>query len=206
MYLVRTPALAKPLYRDLLWHLPRTGNNVFLTFDDGPDPSVTPWVLDQLGAHGMKGTFFCVGRNAASHPELVQRMIREGHAVGNHTWDHVRGWGCPDRSYLRNVLQCDALLRTRLFRPPYGRITRSQAACLRRRFRVVMWDVLSADFDEALSGERCAANVLAHVRPGSIVVFHDSRKAEERLRVALPMVLQELTLRGLHSVALPSSA
>jgi peptidoglycan/xylan/chitin deacetylase (PgdA/CDA1 family) len=204
MYLVRTPALAKPLYRDLLWHLPRTGNKVYLTFDDGPEPAVTPWVLDQLAAHGMKGTFFCVGRNAAAHPALVERIIREGHAVGNHTWDHARGWGSPDRSYLRSVLQCDALLRTRLFRPPYGRITRSQAACLRKRFKLVMWDVLSADFDEALTGKHCAANVLEHVRPGSIVVFHDSRKAEARLREALPVVLQELTLRGLLSAALPN--
>lgn len=202
MYLVRTPALVKPLYRDLLWHLPRQGNAVHLTFDDGPEPTVTPWVLDQLKRFGMHGTFFCVGRNAAAHPALVERIVAEGHALGNHTWDHLRGWGCPDRQYLRNVLQCDALLHTPLFRPPYGRITRSQVSSLRKRFRLVMWDVLSADFDPALTGEQCTANVLDHVRPGSIVVFHDSLKAEERLRVALPQVLHELIRRGLNSTAL----
>lgn len=206
MYLVRTPALVKPLYGDLLWHLPREGNTVHLTFDDGPEPFVTPWVLDLLKAHGMQGTFFCVGRNALKHPELVERITAEGHALGNHTWDHLRGWGCADRQYLRNVLQCDALLHTPLFRPPYGRITRSQVASLRTRFRLVMWDVLSADFDPALGGEQCAANVLNNVRPGSIVVFHDSSKAWDRLRVALPVVLQELVRRGLCSKALSSGA
>lgn len=202
MYLVRTPALVKPLYRDLLWHLPRHGHEVHLTFDDGPEPRITPWVLDQLKEHGMHGTFFCVGRNAAAHPALVERITTEGHTLGNHTWDHLRGWGCPDRRYLRNVLQCDTLLHTPLFRPPYGRITRSQAASLRKRFSLVMWDVLSADFDPSLHGDQCAANVLDHVRPGSIVVFHDSVKAEERLRLALPKVLHELARRGLRSTAL----
>lgn len=202
MYLVRTPALVKPLYRDLLWHLPRQGKAVYLTFDDGPEPQVTPWVLDQLKAHGMHGTFFCVGRNAAAHTALMGRIGAEGHALGNHTWDHVRGWGCTDRQFLRSVLRCDQVLRAPLFRPPYGRITHSQVASLRARFTLVMWDVLSADFDQHLSGEQCAANVLDHIQPGSIVVFHDSLKAEERLRVALPLVLAELRQRGLHSAAL----
>ena len=153
MYLVRTPALLKPLARDLVWHMPRTERAVYLTFDDGPIPEVTPWVLDQLARFQAKGTFFCIGRNAATHPDILARIRHEGHAVGNHTWDHPNGWRTEQRNYLRNVLQCQAITGTRLFRPPYGRLTLGQSKALSKRFRIIMWEVLSADFDTTLSGE-----------------------------------------------------
>jgi peptidoglycan-N-acetylglucosamine deacetylase len=203
MYLARTPSFLKPLYRDLLWHMPRSERVVYMTFDDGPIPEVTPWVLDRLAEHGAKATFFCIGRNALDQPGILARIVAEGHAVGNHTWDHRKGWGCADRTYLRTVLQADAVLGSTLFRPPYGRITRSQAASLRKRFQVVMWDVLSGDFDTSIDGARCVRNVLDHVRPGSIIVFHDSLKAEPRLRVALPIVLDALRTQGYLMKALP---
>ncbi len=203
MYLARVPAPVKPFFRELVWEMPGEGRQVYLTFDDGPVPDDTPWVLDTLGAHGVKATFFCVGRNAEAHPDILDRIRAGGHSVGNHTWDHLDGWRTPTTTYLRDVLRCQALSGTDLFRPPYGRISRRQARALLPRFRVVMWDVLSGDFDKTIDGERCLHNVRRHVRPGSIVVFHDSLKARDRLRHALPGVLRWLASEGYACAALP---
>jgi len=203
MYLARTPALVKPLMRELTWCMPAGQRTVYLTFDDGPIPELTPWVLDVLAEHGAEATFFCVGSNAAAHPQLLQRIRREGHSVGNHTFDHSSGWNSSTFGYLRNVLRCQALTGSRLFRPPYGRMTRQQARALRKRFTLVMWDVLSADFDTTLDGERCLQNVRENSTDGSIVVFHDSLKAEERLRYALPLALEHFTQQGYTMAALP---
>ncbi|HOP43009.1 MAG: polysaccharide deacetylase family protein [Flavobacteriales bacterium] len=204
-YLTRTPDLVKPLARDLLWHGSRQGRSLHLTFDDGPIPEVTPWVLDRLSEHGAKATFFCVGRNAADHPAILDRIRAEGHAVGNHTWDHANGWSTTGRAYLRSVLACDAVVGSRLFRPPYGRITRGQVSALKKRFRIVMWDVLSADFDTTIDGARCVDNMVRHVRPGSIVVLHDSLKAWDRLRIALPRALEHFSREGYSFVPLGAS-
>ena len=146
-------------------------------------------MLEQLGTYNAKATFFCIGRNCAANPELLQRIRHEGHTIGNHTWDHPRGRRTGTFSYLRSVLRCQALTGSRFFRPPYGSITKRQSSAMRERFDVVMWDVLSADFDTRLDGESCLQNVIGHARPGSIVVFHDSLKAEDRLRYALPRAL-----------------
>lgn len=196
MYLAHTPALVKPLMKELLWNMPASGRAVYLTFDDGPIPEVTPWVLDTLAEYGAKGTFFCIGKNAEQHPGLMDRIRREGHSVGNHTYDHLNGWNTPGTTYLRNVLRCQRLTGSRLFRPPYGRITKPQVQALRKRFTVVMWDVLSADFDTRLEGPDCLRNVVEHSTPGSIVVFHDSLKAAYRLRHALPLALEHFTQQG----------
>lgn len=196
MYLARTPALLKPLLKEFVWSMPSVGDEMHLTFDDGPTPGVTPWVLDTLAAYRAEATFFVLGRNATAEPALMDRIRHEGHAVGNHTWDHPNGWRTPTFTYLRNVLRCGEVLQTGLFRPPYGRITRQQSHALLARFSVVMWDVLSADFDTRLSGDQCARNVTRHARPGSIVVFHDSLKAEVRLRSALPIVLEHFAALG----------
>jgi len=203
MYLARTPALAKRLLGGLIWGMQGQGGDLYLTFDDGPDPLVTPWVLDELARFGAKATFFCTGRNAEANPELMDRLRDEGHAVGNHTWDHPDGWRTPTAAYLRNVLRCQRSTGTRLFRPPYGRITPRQVRALQSRFEIVMWDVLSADFDTAIGGEHCLRNVLRHARPGSIIVFHDSPKAWPRLRHALPLALEHLVTKGFTMRALP---
>jgi peptidoglycan-N-acetylglucosamine deacetylase len=203
MYLVRTPGLLKPLFKDLLWDLRGPDRAVYVTFDDGPIPEVTPWVLDQLAARGAKATFFCIGRNAEANPELLARIRQEGHSVGNHTWDHPDGWKTPGTAYLRNVLRCQQIVRSRLFRPPYGKITREQAAALSRRFKVVMWEVLSADFDLSLDAAECIRNVTLNTQAGSIVVFHDSLKAWDRLRGALPTVLDHLMAEGYDLRAIP---
>lgn len=200
MYLVRTPGIVKPLIKELTWRMPGDEHVVYLTFDDGPVPEVTPWVLDTLAAYGAKATFFCIGRNAAAHPDILARIRAEGHATGNHTWGHLNGWRTPLRSYLKNVVRAEQEIgqqgRKLLFRPPYGRITRQQARALYPRYATVMWDVLSADFDTALTGEQCLANVVRNVRPGSIVVFHDSVKARPRLEYALPRALEHLAAEG----------
>lgn len=203
MYLARTPALVKPLMKELTWSMPVEPRTVYLTFDDGPIPDVTPWVLDTLAEHGAKATFFCVGQNAAAHPHLLERIRTEGHSVGNHTYDHLSGWSTSTFGYLRNVARCQSLTGSRLFRPPYGRITRQQARALRKRYTLVMWDVLSADFDPNVDGERCFRNVQENAAAGSIVVFHDSLKAEASLRHALPRTLARFAAEGYTMAALP---
>jgi len=165
---------------------------IYLTFDDGPHPVATRFVLEQLDTYNAKATFFCIGKNVAEHPELFAQTIAAGHAIGNHTYNHLNGWETPAQAYTDNVAKAGKLIESSAFRPPYGRITRRQSAILQRqapRYTIYMWSVLSADFDEKLSPEKCLDNVLSNLHPGAIVVFHDSQKAWERMRYALPFVL-----------------
>lgn len=202
MYMVHAPKIIRSLFKGFTWSFSGKEKDLYLTFDDGPVPSVTPWVLDTLAEYGAKATFFCIGRNCAQHPELLARIREEGHSIGNHTYDHIRGLRTSTRGYLRNVLQCQELTGTRLFRPPYLSISRAQFAAVRKRFDVVLCDVLSGDFDTTIDGARCWRNVLTNVRPGSIVIFHDSLKGEERLRYALPRTLVHFTKLGYRFRAL----
>ncbi len=202
MYLTRTPRILHALYPGAVWSMPGPDKDLFLTFDDGPIPEVTPWVLDTLATYQAKATFFCIGRNCEAHPSILARIRADGHAVGNHTWDHPRGWRTADRCYFRNVLQFQAITRSDLFRPPYGSLKWSQFLVLKKRFKVVLWDVLSRDYDVHVTGETCLSNVIEGVRPGSIVVFHDSLKAEERLRHALPATLAHFSALGYRFKAL----
>lgn len=196
--------LLQQLFRSLLWRVETTEKVLYLTFDDGPIPEVTPWVLEELQRHQAKATFFVVGENVRKHPELLQRLQAGGHTVGNHTEHHVNGWNTPTRAYLREVQECDRRVGSRLFRPPYGRIRLTQIRALRKRFRIVMWDVLSKDYDRGIQPNECLQRVLRSARPGSIVVFHDSLKAEERLRYALPRVLGHFSELGYRFEALPA--
>ena len=193
MYPVKVPKLVQQLYPHYIWRIPTTEKRLYLTFDDGPIPELTPWVLDTLKEYHAKATFFCVGENAARYPELVKRILDEGHALGNHTYNHLRGSNTPTLDYIANTLKCEPHLPTTLFRPPYGRIKREQAKALQARgYQIVMWDVLSGDFDRRISKEKCLENVLGNVGPGSVVVFHDSLKAEGVLRWVLGKVLNTL--------------
>jgi peptidoglycan/xylan/chitin deacetylase (PgdA/CDA1 family) len=200
---VRPPALLRLFWPGLLWRMPAHDRTLYLTFDDGPTPELTPWVLDTLREQDALGTFFLVGGNAEQHPALVQRIRSEGHAIGNHTYSHLNGWRATAHDYVADADRAQAFTGTRLFRPPYGRITRAQSAELRQRFTVVMWDALSMDFDARVAPEACLRNVLKHARAGSIIVFHDSRKAEIRLRHALPLALQAWREQGYRFAALP---
>lgn len=185
MYVVRTPSLIKPLARDFVWSIPTSAQELFITFDDGPTPGVTDIALDILNKYSAKATFFCLGKNVVEHPKLFQRILDEGHSIGNHSWDHPDGWKTGDLSYLKNALRAGQHIQSRLFRPPYGRITLSQAKALRKKYRLIMWTVLSADFDPAVSPEKCLTNVLSNIDNGSIIVFHDSLKAKKNMLFAL---------------------
>ena len=178
------------------WRIPSDEKVIYLTFDDGPISDVTTWVLDTLREHSAKATFFCVGDNVKKHPSVFQSILTEGHAVGNHTFNHLSGWETENITYFHNIRHCARLVKSNLFRPPYGRLTPKQTQFLTRHYQIVMWDVLSGDFDNTISKETCLQNVLSGTRSGSIVVFHDSLKASNNMAYALPRVLEHFSARG----------
>ncbi len=198
-YFAHAPWWLKKCYPGLVWDIPSRDKVLYLSFDDGPHPEITPFVLDELGKYGAKATFFCIGKNVESFPQVYKRILEEGHRVGNHTHDHLNGWKTPDKKYLENIGQAAKWIDSDLFRPPYGRISGFQSACLRSAplsYKIVMWGVLSGDFDLSLSSDKCARNVIKNAGPGSIVVFHDSEKAFGRLRESLPAVLEHFSKLG----------
>ena len=196
MYLVKTPTFIQNLFPNFTWRISTQVKEVFFTFDDGPIPEVTPWVLDQLRPYNAKVTFFCVGDNIRKHPDIFSQIKAEGHSVGNHTFHHFNGWATENIPYFHDVRHGANYSGSVLFRPPYGRLKPKQTQFLQRHYRIVMWDVLSGDFDPNISSERCFKNVMQNVTPGSIVVFHDSLKAMDKLSYVLPKVLKELTDKG----------
>lgn len=241
MYLVKSPWWLKKLYPKLVWNKARTTKTIFLTFDDGPIPIVTPAVLKTLKTFNAKATFFCIGDNINKHPDIFLQLKADGHTIGNHTQNHLKGWATPDKMYIDNFMQCQQLTQTIFFRPPYGRIKRSQVVEIQKlklknqnlddvesenskvknkkpntiiyqtetlnipvdqskiknqKSQIIMWDVLSGDFDTTLSPEKCLKNVLKHTQNGSIVVFHDSLKAWERLQFVLPKALAHWQKQG----------
>jgi len=199
MYLVKTPLVLKLLYPRLLWDAGGDGRSIFVTFDDGPIPIVTPFVLNILKQYNAKATFFCIGDNVRKHPDVFEQVKNAGHAIGNHTFNHLNGWKTDDKTYLENFLKADELIGSDLFRPPYGRIKRSQAKLLQAAkpgIQIVMWNVLSADFDTNISPEKCLDNVIRNVKPGDIVLFHDSLKAKDRVEYALPRALEYWSKEG----------
>ncbi len=202
MHLSTVPNIIKPLAGDFTWHIPRCTNEVFITFDDGPTPGVTHAVLDLLDEHQAKATFFCLGKNVEQHPALFNKILEHRHAVGNHTYSHPNGWKTGKTAYLREVIACKKLVDSPLFRPPYGRINREQAAALRPHFHLIMWNVLSGDYLRNRSPERCLRALKKHTKPGSIIVFHDSQKAAETLLKVLPEYLLWLADQGLKSLAI----
>lgn len=197
LYTITPPLWLKWLYgRGFLWDIKTTTNEVYITFDDGPVPGVTEWVLDLLKEHNIKATFFCIGSNVVKHPSLYQRVIAEGHTVGNHTFNHVNGLKKSVAEYRRNIEECAKVVDSKLFRPPYGKLRLFQLLNIRKKYTPVMWSVLSADFDPTVTPEQCLANVINHTTRGSIILFHDSIKAENNLRYALPRYLEWLKENG----------
>lgn len=196
MYFVKTPRLIRKLLPQLQWGVNNEDNTLFLTFDDGPIPEVTPWVLEQLEAHDAKATFFCVGENVEKYPDIYQMVIDAGHTTGSHTYNHLNGWTTDNVTYFNNVRKGSKLVGSGLFRPPYGRLKRKQMQFLSRHYQIIMWDILSGDFDQELEAEACYYNVINNAKPGSIIVFHDSLKSEKNLRYALPRVLDYFSKRG----------
>lgn len=204
-YWVKTNWLIKRLFRNMIWSVKTTDRHVYLTFDDGPIPEITPWVLEQLQVYNYKATFFCIGENAARNPEIVQQILKAGHRIGNHTYNHVNGWKTTNKEYEANIKRCQEQLNKSdsnkklplLFRPPYGKITGRKAKLARKLgYKIIMWDILSADFDSSISKEQCLKNVMSNIRPGSIIVFHDSIKAFPHLQYVLPKVVAHLKVNG----------
>ena len=192
----RTPYILKKIYYSLIWDLKNGQKEIFLTFDDGPNPEVTPTVLSILKEHNARATFFCIGRNVERFPEIVKKIRDEGHSIGNHTYSHLKGWITSNPEYYSDIELAGKFITSDLFRPPYGKIKRSQLKYLRQFYKIIMWDVMSNDFDHSITKEKCVKNVLDNIRPGSIVVFHDSEKSKERMLYALPIVLESLNKLG----------
>ena len=190
--------ILKTLFPGLIWNIPNNENKVFLTFDDGPDPEVTPWVLDVLNQYKAKATFFCLGKNVERHTDIFQRIKNEGHAVGNHSYSHLDGWRTKNKGYFEDIESADKLIQSNLFRPPYVRIRPSQIKVLKEKYRIIMWDVMSGDYSEKINGEKSAGNVLKWSRPGSIIVFHDIQQVFRNLNRALPQILDGFRKRGLN--------
>ena len=194
MYLIQTPKLLRalsPSFAEWDQVVQQQEPAVYLTFDDGPHPTATPFVLEQMAKYEAKGTFFCIGKNVIEYPQVYESIIQQGHSIGNHTHNHLNGWKTKTKQYIENTQQAAQYINSKLFRPPYGRIKRMQAEELRKSgYRLIMWSLLSGDFDVNLAPQRCLENVVFHLKPGDIVVFHDSQKAWERMSYALPRVLE----------------
>ena len=194
---IKTPLLVKRMFPDFIWEMPSVSNTIYLTFDDGPTPDVTSWTLDILKHYNATATFFCIGNNVKNYPDIYEAVISAGHVVGNHSYDHIKGWNTSLDDYIENVQKASHLINSKLFRPPYGRITSKQGSTLTELgYKVVMWDVLSFDWDARITEKKCMNNVVSKAKPGSIIVFHDSLKASKNMTFALPEVLEHFSKKG----------
>ena len=209
LHWVKTHWAIKKLFSNYVWDIPNTENKVYLTFDDGPTPEITQWILNQLKKHQAKATFFCIGDNIRKYPEVFKEVVKEGHTIGNHTFNHLNGWKTNKQDYIENAKLFEeeygklSTEKCQLFRPPYGKIKPSQSKILRAMgYKIIMWDVLSVDFDVTITPEQCLENVLKNVRSGSIIVFHDSVKAFVNLEFVLPRTLEFLKQKGFVCVKL----
>ena len=190
------------LFPKYIWRIKTSEKKIFLTFDDGPIPEITEWVLYQLDRYSAKATFFCVGENIERNPEIFQKIFKNGHTIGNHTYNHLKGWETENEVYLNNFNFCQKALEntsqnsTKLFRPPYGRIKKSQANEILKTHKIVMWSVLTKDYDAKYDSELCLKNAIKKTKPGSIVLFHDSLKAQKNLQFVLPKYLEYFHSQG----------
>lgn len=204
--MIKVPKIIKLLFFNQVWNIPNTENTIYLTFDDGPTPEITERVLEILDKHHIKATFFCIGDNVRKHPEIVQKIISKQHSVGNHTYSHLKGWNTPTKTFISNTVACEIKLNSlfkirnsKLFRPPYGKITPWQSYKLRKLgYKIIMWDVLSRDYDASISAEKCYENVIKNVSSGSIIVFHDSHKAKKNILNSLEKNIETLKSKGFN--------
>ncbi len=208
-YWVKTPHWLKRLLpNELIWDIKNENHNtVYITFDDGPHPLATKFAIEQLEHYDAHATFFCVGENVSKYPEVYQQILDKGNNTGNHTYNHLNGWKTPNHVYINNIDKASKFIKSNLFRPPYGRIKLSQLRKLKHNYpeiKICMWDILSGDFDNKITPQQCAENVLQNLKPGSIIIFHDSEKSFERMKYALPQVLEYCKVNGLKMSSLPS--
>ena len=200
MFIEQPPLIYRMLFPETVWRIPMKEKTIFLTFDDGPIPEVTPWVLDLLDSHGIKATFFCVGDNARKHPEVYADIVGRGHSVGNHTMHHIQGSIVTTKRYVADIREAHKFVDSPLFRPPHGLIRWKQAAAIKDNMRIIMYDLVTRDYSEKLNGEQVFENVKKYCRNGSIIVFHDSLKAERNLRYALPRSIEWLKENGYKKI------
>ncbi len=196
MIYTRTSFLVKKLYYSLIWDLNDGSPSLYLTFDDGPTPEITPTVLDLLDQYQAKATFFCLGRNVERFPDIFQEIQARGHATGNHTYSHLKGWRTKNHHYFEDIELAEKLIPSQLFRPPYGQIKRSQIKFLSRKFKIIMWDVMAWDFDQKRPKENCYSIVKNLTRNGSIIVLHDSIKASKNMLYVLPKILEDFSKKS----------
>ncbi|MFN8260476.1 MAG: polysaccharide deacetylase family protein [Chitinophagales bacterium] len=207
MYFVRTPYLVKKLLPGIIWELSANVPTIYLTFDDGPHPEITPWILEQLKKYNAKATFFCLGKNAEKYPEIVRQIIAEGHAVGSHGYHHLNGWKTDTETYLEDVMNAEKISKqigyeNTLFRPPYGKIKKSQISNLKSRIpdaQIINWSLMPGDFDETISSEQCCSNLMKQMKSGDIICLHDNEKARKHLTYCLPFWLDFIYNKGLKS-------
>ena len=198
-YLVKSPWILKKYFSECTWNIKTNEKILYLTFDDGPHPEATSFVLEQLKNFNAKATFFCIGKNVKEHFEIYKQIISDGHRPANHTFSHLNGWKTNDEIYVRDIEKAAEIIDSDLFRPPYGRITKFQIKVLQQQkinLKTIMWDVLSGDFDTSIQPENCYLNVINNAKPGSIILFHDSAKALQNIRYALPKVLEYYSEKG----------
>ncbi len=191
------------MFPDLLWKLPNDNNAVYLTFDDGPVPEATPWVLNLLKKYDIKATFFCVGDNVRKHNHIYKQLIDDGHSVGNHTFNHIHAFKTNAVDYFKNIEKASSYINSDLFRPPRGFIRKKHGKLIKHKYRTVMWTVLSVDYDKNVTIQKCIDNVVSNVTSGSIIVFHDSIKAWKNMHQAVPVVIENLLQRGFNFEAIP---
>jgi len=196
MFLASVPNLITKAFPSLIWKIPEEEKVLYLTFDDGPVPEATPWVLETLKKYNAKATFFCVGDNVRKYPFLYEQIQKDGHSVGNHTFNHLNGWTTKPEEYVKNIEKAAELIDSNLFRPPRGLLKNSHYQLIKSKYKVIMWNVLSIDYEKKLSPKQCSRNVISHAKPGSIIVFHDSIKAWKNMHYALPKVLEHFSNLG----------
>lgn len=197
MFIEQPPQIIRYLYPSAIWRMDKDERAVYLTFDDGPIPRVTPWVLDVLDKYGIKATFFMVGDNIRKHPDEFRMVVERGHRIGNHTFNHIRGLSYDINSYLENTEKaCRMMMNTNLFRPPHGYMSPKQYAELKKRYKIIMWDLVTRDYNRKFNGEQILQKVKKYARNGSIITFHDSIKSEENLKYALPKAIEWLMEQG----------
>lgn len=196
MRIHKTPKLVKRRLKDFTWDIKNSEKKIYLTFDDGPTDQVTEWVLDKLNQYNAKATFFCIGKNVEKEGKVYSQLLEKGHSTGNHTYSHLNGWKTPNIEYVNDVYLASNFVKSKLFRPPYGRIKKVQREILRNNFRLIMWDILTFDYDRSYSRKACLKYATEKSGEGSIVVFHDSEKARKNLYFVLPEYLKIMTDRG----------
>jgi peptidoglycan/xylan/chitin deacetylase (PgdA/CDA1 family) len=208
----KTPGFVKSLFPNFVWNIDTKNNELYLTFDDGPTPEITDWVLQTLNRYNAKATFFCIGNNIEKHPQIFKNILSQGHSIGNHTFNHLKGWKHKTKDYIEDVIKTEGLIKSillnseiekhqtslvNLFRPPYGKFKNNQSKkLLESGYRIILWDVLSYDWDKSVAEENCLQNVISAAKAGSIIVFHDSVKASRNLKYTLPKVLEFYTEKG----------